>query len=154
MLIFSAVKFLGIFSQRLEGAESIRVGKKNMLDDQYVFFQLKFSVQALAASAGDQVTLFPALTCFACELLGDYENWYGASIWREALGITENQRKSLDNLMNCIVEMEPHYCFKKSELYEKRDWEILRNLATKCLTEFGWPKELPPDGRSVYVKGK
>jgi hypothetical protein len=125
-----------------------------MLDDQYVFQQLKYSVQALAASAYDQVTLFPSFTCFACELIGDYENYYRATIWRKALLITNNQRKSLDELMNGIDMMEPHNCFAKSELYQIRDWENLRNLAKSCLAEFGWSSELPPDGRSVYVKGK
>lgn len=124
-----------------------------MNEDQRAFQQLKWAVQALAASAEDQFKLFPSFVCAACELLSDFENWHGATIWRSSLGITPEQRSALDAVKSKIAGMRDTPCFSDVALRDREDWKELRLCAASCLSAFGWARDLPPDGRSTYLRG-
>ena len=120
-------------------------------EDQTAQQQLRWAIQALAASAEDQARLFPPSACTACELLGDFENWYGVVVSRDSLGIAAEQRAALDAVKGHIVAMEPTQCFTGPGALERRDWQELRLRAAACLSSFGWAAGVPPSDRSTYV---
>jgi len=124
-----------------------------MNEDEFSFQNLKWTVQALAASAEDQVHLYPSFTCPACELLSDFDNWYRATVWRESIEITIEQLKALDAIQAHIESMDETPCFSTAALRNREDWLHLRNTASKCLSAFDWDLALPPEGRSQYIKG-
>ncbi len=124
-----------------------------MNEDMAAFQQLKWALQALAASTEDQEVLFPSFTCTACELLTDFENWYSATVWRESLGITSSQRSALDNVRAKSEALQDTPCFSEAVLRNREDWQELRRSAATCLSSFGWKSELPPEDRSTYIQG-
>jgi hypothetical protein len=124
-----------------------------MNEDEAAFQQLKWAVQALAASADDQAHLYPSFACPACELLLDFDDWHRATVWRKSLAITTDQRKALDSIQAQIDSMEETPCFSTVAIRDRADWQRLRDSASRCLELFGWERDLPPDRRSEFVPG-
>ena len=124
-----------------------------MSEEQSAVQQLQWAVQALAASAAAQLTMYPEFVCPACELVSDFDNWSRATTCRSSPGITEEQRAALQAMQSWIESMEPTACFSGQSSLERQDWEHLRGLAAVCLAAFRWESALPPSGRSTYVQG-
>ena len=124
-----------------------------MIDDQDVLQQLRWAVQALAASAQDQVRLFPSFVCPACELLTDFDNWHRAAESHVSLSFTPEQRNGLNAIRAQIESMPESPCFSAAVIRDRHDWRVLRDAASRCLALFGWDPDLPPEGRSTYVRG-
>ena len=129
------------------------VSQTKMNEDEFSFQNLKWAVQALAANAEDQVHLYPSFTCPACELLSDFDNWCRATVWRESIEITIEQRQALDAIQAYIDSMDETPCFSTDALRDRKDWQHLRETASKCLEAFYWERVLPPEDRNTYVKG-
>lgn len=123
-----------------------------MVEDLQALLQLKWAVQALAQPAETQVALYPDFTCKACELLGDFDNWRGATVWREVPGMTPEQHHAPDAIRDHIESMGATECFDDDLLRKRMDWAELRVIAVDCLAAFDWEKEAPPTGRSPYVR--
>lgn len=124
-----------------------------MNEDKAALEQLKRAVQALAASAEDQARLFPPLACPACELISDFTGWHHATVWREALAISVEQRKALQLLQSRIDAMEQTPCFSMEAIRDREDWQRVRASAARCLECFGWEQGLPPEPRSSQARG-
>lgn len=123
-----------------------------MNEDTAALQQLTWAVQALAASADDQVRLFPPSVCTACELLSDFQNWFEGTRWRSSLGFTASQLEALTRIAKTIESMEVTPCYAIEELKVGSDWKQLRAEAVECLCVFSWPINPPPRDRSTYVE--
>ena len=115
--------------------------------------QLRWAVQARAAQPYEQSQLFPPFICLSCELLDDFSNWYDVVRTNDILIMTAVQEDALLALHAQVESMNDIQCFVPEELSRSPDWPHLRELAATCLRAFGWPMQLPPKNRSVYVQG-
>ena len=121
--------------------------------------QFRWSLQALACDADDQLTLFPDFVCTTCELVSDYANWSSAARSYFAGLFSEDQLSALqaiDSRLDAIslggAEFkETLWC--KEALATRPEWEDLRSLSKSALACFSWPAEKPPWGRSLYARG-
>ena len=119
-------------------------------EDQAVLQQLKWSVQALAATPEVQLKLFPEFVCKPDELVLDFDQ--AATVWRESLEITREQLSALESIDATMDEMPPEI-FTDEHVRTNVKWERLRQVAVNCLAAFGWPRDAPPEARSTYVPG-
>jgi hypothetical protein len=124
-----------------------------MFETDAALLQLKWAVQALAADPTDQMQLHPKLACTSCELMNDFDNWYGATRWRPDIGWTETQHSALTSIAEYVGSMDATPCFDNGPLHSRADWARLRELARQCLNVLNWGQELPPTARNVFVPG-
>jgi hypothetical protein len=121
--------------------------------------QFRWSLQALACEADDQLTLFPDFTCKPDELTSDYDNWSKAARSRFAGLFSDDQLAALRAIDSRIDAMSRRGIEFEEELWRddalgtRPEWEALRALAKLALKSFGWPTEKPPWGRSLYARG-
>jgi hypothetical protein len=117
------------------------------------FRELRWSLQALASAASDQLKLFPELAANADQLALDFDHW--ASVVRADYGgeLSASQTDALaaiDRKLATIsrdgAEFDPEL-WTESGLGASAHWEDVRRLAASALAAFGWPVESPPQPR-------
>lgn len=112
--------------------------------------RLMWSVQALAAPADVQITLYPDFVVKADELALDFENWYECARSILASGWSESQRAALAALDAKLGEMSRGGAeftadlWLESGLASDPNWQQVRELARAALRLFSWPVERPP----------
>jgi hypothetical protein len=119
-----------------------------------IFLQLKWSLQALAISADDQLSLFPDFVCKTDELMLDFDNWSATASQFGFTPIQSNVIRAIDELLTRMSrggdlfskELYTEYGLRNSE-----QWRNVRRLAKEALHEFGWLPEAPPMDRSIYM---
>lgn len=128
------------------------------------FDRLKWSLQALALSARDQIALFPEFVCRTDELALDFDD---ARVW--VLGglpgsLTSEQRDALASVDFKLAAMSKggaeftEAVWSDHALFDDPCRAEVRALASAALRAFGWVLESPPlDPRSrgvIYVAGR
>lgn len=115
--------------------------------------KLMWAVQALAQPAGVQLGLFPDFACKADELVLDFDQCREAALLNEGDSMSVEQTSALASLDAMITSMsgpeQPHWC--DESIRNDDAWQSLRLLARATLRAFGWPDDVPPIGRSIYV---
>jgi hypothetical protein len=121
--------------------------------------QLKWALQALAAPAEYQLSLFPDFVVHADELALDFADWYEVAKSRQVPRFTAEQARLLDALNARLEalsrggpEFDPQF-WSADGLRSSERWKEVRSLAGDALLLLGWPQEAPPHGRSQYVPG-
>lgn len=126
-----------------------------MIDDKFALTQMKWALQALAQQPAIQLTLFPEYVVVADELALDFDNWYGATKWRECF--TAPQRATLEAVDDLLDQMtlarDPELWTEKA-LTERPEWREARELAQQALKSLDWEFGAPPRYRSAYVRAK
>ncbi|WP_438023778.1 hypothetical protein [Sorangium sp. So ce233] len=131
--------------------------------------RLKWSLQALAAPAAEQIRLFPRFVCVADELALDFEEAL-RQVSKAALSdvgeqeeveglqrieeLSPAQREAVDTLDAQLERMSgPEHAemWTDDALYNRGEWARVRHLAAGALRSIGWPIELPPQDRAIYV---
>jgi hypothetical protein len=121
--------------------------------------QFRWSLQALACEADDQLTLFPDFVDKPYELVSDYDNWSKVARSHFAGLFSDDQLAALASIDIRIDAMSRGGIdFEETLWYEdaldtRPEWEELRSLAKSALACFDWPTEKPPWGRSLYARG-
>ena len=111
---------------------------------------LMWSVQALAAPAEVQVTLYPDFVVKANELALDFDNWYECARFSLAPEWSESQRTSLaalDAKLDAMSRSGAEFTedlWLESALAADPNWEQVRDLARTAIRLFSWPVECPP----------
>lgn len=118
------------------------------------FRQLRWSLQALAASASDQLSVFPEWAVTADELALDFDQWGGCVLQNYRSELDDSQRAPLEAIAHTFARMSHDAVefdadvWSAAALESSEQWDAIRRLAVEALTAFGWPAELPPVDRS------
>jgi hypothetical protein len=118
--------------------------------------QLLWALQALAQAAEVQPRLFPPFVSIADELALEFGDWYRVAVGQVGASWQPEQAKRLATLDRLLSEMtgtdQPELWLGPDCLWHPK-WSEVRGLARSALAAFGWPQDLPPLGRAVYVQG-
>ena len=117
--------------------------------------QFKWSLQALALEANDQLKSFPDFVVVTDELLLEFDNWYQVAIGNFPESFSDDQKTVL-NQINLFIDKLPREDLTitiKEELETSKFWQELRILAREALLKFNWTSEIPPLERVIYIKG-
>ncbi len=116
----------------------------------YTMTRFRWSLQALAAPAEVQLTLFPDFDWKVDELAIEFDQWYQVMKRRQSL-FTIRARRLLEDLNKKLDEMsgpENSRYWEEDTLRTDSAWETIRNLARLALNALGWPIESPMLSRS------
>ena len=115
-----------------------------------VLANLRYSVQLLAAPAGEQIAHFlpPDFAAKTDEMALELEHWAqcAPTYWT----LTQEQAirlNALDAYLAALSGTEHAEFWTDAALVSDPRWEELRILADAVLTAFKWPKETPPPER-------
>lgn len=125
------------------------------MNKQSVIDQLKWSIQALALEADDQLASFPDFVVVTDELLLEFDNWYHVAIGNYPDFFSEEQLKILkeiDSFMDKLPQEDLNISIA-DELKTYSFWKELRILAQDALQKFNWDSDPPPYDRSTYLQG-
>jgi hypothetical protein len=108
------------------------------------FKQLRWSLQALAASASDQQPLFPEGAPTADELALDFDHW--ASLVRDRYGteLDAGQTAALEAIDQVFSRMSRDAIELEADIWSEaavrttEDWAVIRRLAAEAIDSFGW----------------
>ncbi len=113
------------------------------------FRELKWSLQALAIPASDQLSLFPQFAAMADELALDFDHWasvvndnYEEELSSAQIGALAAISQTLERMSSHAVEFEADL-WTEEALRSSSHWEDIRRLAAVALEAFGWPLESP-----------
>lgn len=119
--------------------------------------RLMQSIQGLAASAEQQLAIYPDFVCRVDELALDYDNWFVAVLSNDGQSLSEAQEQCLRELDGMLSSMSggPHAAlWTEKALRERREWEDLRRAARRSLAAFGWKANPPPPSEDFFVSGE
>jgi hypothetical protein len=111
------------------------------------FRQLRWSLQALAATGSNQRNLFPDRVMTADELAFDFDHWAGVIRSTYELDLSRPQAESLDAIAQKLATMSRDgvefdlELWTESALSTSEHWAGIRTLATSALEAFGWSVE-------------
>jgi hypothetical protein len=115
--------------------------------------QLKWALQALALDAEQQVRLLPPFVCVGDELALDFDDGHRVACADHAF--TAEQRAALAAVDECLANMTAENdkaLWQGGEVLASHpDWQEARRRARAALRAFGWPLEVPPGDRAIYV---
>ena len=110
--------------------------------------RLKESVQALAADADVQLSIYPEFMCRVDELALDFDHWF--EVGRQFL--TPDQISVLEPILAQLGEMSgPEGPWAEEDLATDPRWEDIRAKAAHALDILGWPHDPPPPSSDVVV---
>jgi len=123
------------------------------------FRELKWSLQALAIPASDQLSLFPQFAAKPDELARDFDHW--ASVVNENYEeeLSSAQIDALAAISQTFQTISGHAAEFEAELWTEEavrsssHWDDIRRVAAVALEVFGWPVESPsrnPDDRERH----
>jgi hypothetical protein len=110
---------------------------------------LKWSLQALAASASEQLALFPDAVAKADELALDFDNCAAVVRGRDDSELSESQLAALTAIDDQLATMSrlatelDADMWSEAALRHDQNWEQIRQLAADALKAFGWAAENP-----------
>jgi hypothetical protein len=110
---------------------------------------LKWSLQALAASASEQLALFPDAVAQADELALDFDNCAAVVRGSDDHGLSEAQIDALSAIDNQLATMSrlatelDADMWSENALKHDQNWVQIRQLAEEALNAFGWSAERP-----------
>jgi hypothetical protein len=114
------------------------------LDQETRLRHLRWSLQALAASASEQLALFPDAVTQADELALDFDNCAAVVRGSEESGLSEAQLESLAaidqqlaTMSRLATELEADM-WSEQALKHDQNWAQIRQLAEEALKAFGW----------------
>jgi hypothetical protein len=116
----------------------------------YSMTRFRWSLQALAAPAEIQLTLFPGFDWKVDELAIEFDQWYQVMMRRRSL-FPMKARKLLEDLNRKLDEMsgpDNTRFWEEETLRTDTAWETIRDLARLALNAIGWPIENPMLSRS------
>ena len=105
---------------------------------------LKWSLQALAASASEQLALFPDSVTEADELALDFDNCAAVVRGRDESGLSEAQLAALSAIDQQLATMSrlatelDADMWSETALKHDQNWAQIRQLAEEALKAFGW----------------
>jgi len=114
---------------------------------EWVRTELERSLQALAMPAEVQFRLYPRGVCYACELVGDFQNFSTAYRGDNEEALTKEQKSVLNQLQNYLaklVESQDYQCWNDEPIRTSTAWEQSREMAKQTLACFGWEVKTPP----------
>jgi hypothetical protein len=120
----------------------------------------RWSLQALACDAVDQLVLFPDGVCKDEELLDDYCHWSSVARSWHSDKFSDSRLaalKAIDDCINTICEdgsVHSKTTSCQEELSTSPEWQALRGLAKNALACFGWSVEKPPYGPWLDTKSE
>lgn len=121
--------------------------------------QFRWSLQALAADAETQRSLFPAFVCKADELALDFDHWSEVVRANFAPEFSAEQLAALQAIDDRLAAMSrggagyDAALWSDAALSTRPEWEEIRSLARCALLQLSHPVATPPRGRSFYVPG-
>jgi hypothetical protein len=117
--------------------------------------QFQWTVQALGQPADVQPKLFPSFVVVADELALDFDNWRQVFESRFGGSWSPEQREAVAALDQLLSDMsgpdKPELWLEPGCLNHPR-WSEVRQRAKSVLSAFGWPSDLPPLDRAIYVQ--
>ncbi|MFO0889221.1 MAG: hypothetical protein U0790_08785 [Isosphaeraceae bacterium] len=122
--------------------------------------QFRWLLQALAIDAEAQLSLFPDFVLKADELALDFDHWFSTARSLLAAELSEEQMEALsaiDARLEAMSRGGPDFeegLWSDAALVSSPQWAEIRSLARAALRIMGWPLEVPPSGRAVYVTGR
>lgn len=121
----------------------------------YALKKFEWAVRAIAASADQQLSLFPTFVCVADELALDFEESY-KGIFSDAASqdFTPAQLQAIQALDLALEQMSGGENLKfwtDEALKTFPEWTRLRKLAQQVIAQFNWSSEPPPSGRAIYL---
>jgi hypothetical protein len=124
------------------------------------FRQLRWSLQALAATGSNQRPLFPDHIVTADDLAFDFDHWAGVIRSNYERDLSRSQAESLGAIDQKLATMSRDgvefdlELWTEAALHTSEHWADVRRLATSALEAFGWPvegsAESPNDRGSVF----
>ena len=116
--------------------------------------QLKWSLQALALPADQQLRQFPDFVVVTDELMLEFDNWWRAAASEHAFSPEQHAAlRRLDHTLKQMTELEVAHLSVVAELREHPKWQEVRHWARHALEAFGWSCDVPPKERVLYVRG-
>jgi hypothetical protein len=114
---------------------------------------LKWSLQALALPADEQVRLFPSFVWVGDELANEFNQYRERAL--EQHQFTPEQLSALGEVDAVLGRMtnENNMDFWElgSALSLYPEWQAVRECARRALQIFGWSLEIPPRDHEIYV---
>jgi hypothetical protein len=128
------------------------------------FDRLKWSLQALALPARDQIALFPDFVCRTDELALDFDDARVLVLGGLPGSLTSQERDALNSVDTKLATMSKggaeftEAVWSDQALFDDPCWAEVRALASAALRAFGWAHESPPLDPStrgvIYVTGR
>jgi hypothetical protein len=118
--------------------------------------RLKHALQALAAPADAQLSLFPDFAHKVDELALDFNHWCDVVVSNAGSALTDHQRLLLEQLDDQLETMSgssnADLCTELA-LRKRPEWEQVRILARAVLVSFGWSGNRPPSYTHEFAPG-
>lgn len=117
--------------------------------------RLKWSLQALACSSKEQISLYPNFVCPGDELVLEFDQ-HNTMVQKKCKLSVKAQ--SALNALGKFLEKHSGDSYKRMYLepsgLNEPEWIDIRNLAKTALNAFDWEHELPPKDRGDIYKNK
>jgi hypothetical protein len=106
-------------------------------------FGLQQTLQALAAPASIQLTMFPDLVANGQLVMGEFQQWRERAMLRQEM-LTPQQREALLGLDQCLQSMLATVALWNGEAVRSApEWSQLRATARRTLVAFSWSVDMP-----------
>ena len=107
--------------------------------------EFRYSVQALAQPAPEQIRLNGQGGCVTCDLFEDYSNWHSVYLNHFREKLKSEQQSAILNVMNALnnVPDADCECFD-ADMLNRPSWAIVREQAIRALESLGWEIASPP----------
>lgn len=112
------------------------------------------ALQALAAPADVQLSLFPAFAHKVDELALDFDHWYRVYVTNPQSSVTHHQQallSALDARLQILSIPQHAAMWTEESLRTRSEWADVRVLAAETLASFGWDVAIPPPSGGVYI---
>lgn len=123
------------------------------------FKQLKWSVQALALRAPEQLVLFPDFVATADELALELDHWATLVLEKYRDGLSEPQADTLKALHEKLETMWRDGAEFDADLWTETamgsnvHWQEVRGLAVAVRDAFGWSADAAPEAAGLPSSG-
>ncbi|MEZ5965611.1 MAG: hypothetical protein R3F56_17385 [Planctomycetota bacterium] len=108
-------------------------------------FGLQQTLQALAAPASIQLTMFPDLVANGERVMADFQEWRSRALQRQGM-LSPQQQEALVGLDQCLQNMlheDARALWNGDAVRAAPEWGQLRATARRALVAFSWSVDMP-----------
>jgi len=139
----AALLALALWALRLDGDDLANPPGDPRASSTTTLFGLQQTLQALAAPASIQLTMFPDLLANAERVMADFQEWRTRALQRQGM-LTPQQQEALSGLDQCLQGMLHERALWSGEAVRVApEWGVLRANARRALVAFSWSVDMP-----------
>jgi|WetSurMetagenome_2_1015567.scaffolds.fasta_scaffold514040_1 hypothetical protein len=122
---------------------------------QTLLMSFKYALQALSQDSKTQISLYPDFVVKADELALEFDDSLKPLIDNRTIKLTSEQLGAIQIINKELSLMsEDKSLWTEQSLKDRKEWQIIRDLAKNAIKLFNWENCPPPKNRNKYVQGK